>query len=43
LAVAGVISALGISNAQSDMKRVSPASAAECHDRVTPPPAYGRR
>jgi predicted MFS family arabinose efflux permease len=42
-AVAGVMSALGISNAQSDMERVSPASAAKCHDRVTPPPAYGRR
>jgi predicted MFS family arabinose efflux permease len=42
-AVAGVISALGISNTQSDMERVSPAWAAECHDRVTPPPAYGRR
>ena len=43
LAVAGVISAFGISNTRIDMKRVSPASAAECHDRVTPPPAYGRR
>jgi EmrB/QacA subfamily drug resistance transporter len=40
LAVAGVISALGIRNDQCDFNRVSPESAAVCHDRATPPPAY---
>jgi hypothetical protein len=39
-AVAGVVSALGISNDQCDFNRVSPESAAGCHDRATPPPAY---
>ncbi len=39
-AVAGVISAVGIRNAQCDFDRVSPEAAAGCHDRVTPPPAY---
>ena len=39
-AVAGLISALGIRNDQHDSARVSPESAASCHDRVTPPPAY---
>jgi hypothetical protein len=38
--VAGVVSALGIRNDQCDFNRVSPGSAAECHDRATPPPAY---
>jgi EmrB/QacA subfamily drug resistance transporter len=41
--VAGVISAIGIRNEQCDVSRVSPQQAAECHDRVTPPPAYARR
>jgi EmrB/QacA subfamily drug resistance transporter len=40
LAVAGVISALGIRNDECDFTRVSPESAAGCHDRATPPPAY---
>jgi hypothetical protein len=42
-AVAGVISAIGIRNAECDFDRVSPEDAACCHDRVTPPPAYARR
>jgi EmrB/QacA subfamily drug resistance transporter len=42
-AVAGVISAIGIRNAQCDFSRVSPESAAGCHDRVTPPPSYAAR
>jgi EmrB/QacA subfamily drug resistance transporter len=42
-AVAGVISAIGIRNAQCDFDRVSPEDAACCHDRATPPPAYVRR
>jgi len=42
-AVAGVISAVGIRNAQCDFDRVSPEEAAGCHDRVPPPPAYARR
>lgn len=41
-AVAGVISALGIRNEQCDFGRVSAQSAAGCHDRVTPPPAYAQ-
>jgi EmrB/QacA subfamily drug resistance transporter len=40
---AGVISALGIRNDQSDFDRVSADSAASCHDRTTPPPAYSAR
>jgi EmrB/QacA subfamily drug resistance transporter len=40
LAVAGLISALGIRNEQCDFKRLTPASEAGCHDRATPPPAY---
>lgn len=40
LAVAGVVSALGIRNDLCDFNRVSPESAAGCHDRATPPPAY---
>jgi EmrB/QacA subfamily drug resistance transporter len=39
-ALAGVISAVGIRNDQGDLERVSPESAAACHDRTTPPPAY---
>ncbi|MFL6082368.1 MAG: MFS transporter [Mycobacterium sp.] len=42
-AVAGVISAIGIRNAQCDFDRVSLEDAACCHDRVPPPPAYTRR
>ncbi|MCT7659552.1 MFS transporter [Mycobacterium deserti] len=39
-AVAGLISAVGIRNEQCDFTRVSPQSAANCHDRATPPPSY---
>ena len=42
-ALAGVISAVGIRNEQCDLDRISPESAARCHDRATPPPAYARR
>jgi EmrB/QacA subfamily drug resistance transporter len=42
-AVAGLISAVGIRNAQCEYRRVSPAAAAPSHDRATPPPAIGRR
>jgi hypothetical protein len=42
-AVAGVISAVGIRNTQGDMTRVTEETAAGCHDRATPPPAYARR
>ncbi|MEU0494481.1 MFS transporter [Mycobacterium sp. NPDC006124] len=38
-AIAGVVSAIGISNRQCDLGRVSPEAAARCHDRATPPPA----
>lgn len=38
-AIAGVISAVGISNAQCDSRKVSPEATARCHDRVSPPPA----
>lgn len=41
-AVAGVISAVGIRNAQCDFGRVSPEDTACCHDRATPPPAYAK-
>jgi EmrB/QacA subfamily drug resistance transporter len=41
-AVAGLISAVGISNAQCEYGRVSPEMAAHCHDRATPPPALAR-
>jgi EmrB/QacA subfamily drug resistance transporter len=41
-AVAGLISAVGISNAQCDYGRVSPEATAPCHDRATPPPAVVR-
>ena len=40
--VAGVISAVGISNAQCDCGRISPEAAAHSHDRATPPPAVAR-
>ncbi|MDT5019211.1 MAG: hypothetical protein QOD39_5371, partial [Mycobacterium sp.] len=42
-AIAGLVSAVGIRNDRIDFERVSPESAAGCHDRVTPPPAYARR
>ena len=42
-AVAGVISAIGIRDAESDFDRVSQESAARCSDRTPPPPAYARR
>lgn len=42
-AIAGVVSAVGIRNAQCDFGRVTPQGAAGCLDRVSPPPAYGRR
>jgi len=42
-AVAGVVSAVGIRNAQCDLDRVTPEGAAGCLDRVPPPPAYARR
>jgi MFS family permease len=41
--VAGVVSAVGIRNAQCDFGRVTSEDAARCHDRATPPPAYARR
>ena len=41
--VAGVVSAIGIRNAECHLDRVSPEGAACCHDRATPPPAYARR
>ena len=41
--VAGLTSAIGIRNEQCDFDRLSPESAAGCHDRATPPPAYARR
>jgi EmrB/QacA subfamily drug resistance transporter len=41
-AVAGVISAVGIRNAQCDFGRVSPEDAANCYDRATPPPGYAK-
>jgi EmrB/QacA subfamily drug resistance transporter len=43
LAVAGVVSAVGIRNAQCDFDRVTPEGAAGCLDRVPPPPAHARR
>lgn len=42
-ALAGLISAVGIRNDQCHLERVSPESAAPCHDRTTPPPAYTPR
>jgi EmrB/QacA subfamily drug resistance transporter len=41
-AIAGIISAVGIHNAQCDFDRVQPEDAACCHDRAAPPPAYAR-
>jgi hypothetical protein len=41
--VAGVVSAVGIRNAQCDFGRVTAGDAAGCLDRVPPPPAYARR
>ena len=41
-AIAGVVSAVGIRNAQCDFNRVTPEGAAGCLDRVPPPPAYAR-
>jgi EmrB/QacA subfamily drug resistance transporter len=38
--LAGVISAVGIRNDRYDTSRVSASTAAPCHDRSTPPPAY---
>jgi MFS family permease len=38
-AVAGVVSAIGISNSRCDFGRISAEASARCHDRVTPPPA----
>jgi predicted MFS family arabinose efflux permease len=43
LAVAGIVSAVGISNAQCDFDRVSARDEACCHDRPPPPPAYSDR
>lgn len=37
-AVAGLVSAIGISNRQCDVGRISPEASARCHDRVAPPP-----
>ena len=39
-AIAGMVSAVGIRNDQCHLERVSPETAAPCHDRTTPPPAY---
>jgi predicted MFS family arabinose efflux permease len=41
--VAGIVSAIGIRNAQCDFNRVAPEAAACCHDRAAPPPADVRR
>ncbi len=38
--VAGAVSAVGIRNDRVDLDRITPQAAANCHDRVTPPPAY---
>jgi EmrB/QacA subfamily drug resistance transporter len=38
--IAGVISWAGIRNGEGDYSRVSAKTAAGCHDRATPPPAY---
>jgi EmrB/QacA subfamily drug resistance transporter len=42
-AVAGVVSAIGISNRECDFDRISTEAAASCHDRATPPPALSGR
>jgi MFS family permease len=39
-AIAGLISWAGIRNGEGDYSRVSTKTAAGCHDRATPPPAY---
>jgi hypothetical protein len=41
-AVAGVISAVGISNGQCDPRRVGVDASARCFDRASPPPALAR-
>jgi EmrB/QacA subfamily drug resistance transporter len=41
-AVAGLVSAVGISNRQCDYERVSPGAVAPCRDRAAPPPALAR-
>lgn len=41
-AVAGVVSAIGISNSQCDYRRVAPEASARCFDRSPPPPALAR-
>jgi EmrB/QacA subfamily drug resistance transporter len=38
-AVAGLVSAIGISNRECDFDRISAGASAQCHDRATPPPA----
>ncbi|RDH75260.1 MFS transporter [Mycolicibacterium moriokaense] len=40
LAVAGLISWVGIRNNECDYRRVSARAVARCHDRATPPPAF---
>jgi EmrB/QacA subfamily drug resistance transporter len=42
-ATAGVISGVGICNEDCDYARVSTRTAAEYHDRATPPPAYAEQ
>jgi hypothetical protein len=42
-ALAGVISAIGIRNAECDFDRISAENEASCHDRPPPPPAYAGR
>jgi EmrB/QacA subfamily drug resistance transporter len=42
-AIAGLCSALGISNARHDVGLVSVEAGAACQDRQSPPPALGRR
>jgi MFS family permease len=42
-AIAGLCSALGISNARHDVGNVSVEAGAACQDRQSPPPALGRR
>jgi EmrB/QacA subfamily drug resistance transporter len=38
--VAGAVSAVGIRNDRVDLDGIAPEAAANCYDRVTPPPAY---
>jgi hypothetical protein len=42
-ALAGLISWAGIRNDRCDYSRISASSAAGCHDRVPPPPAYAQQ